>query len=189
MSNDRSDRAPGPDHREIYLIIAALVVGIALGPLVLGTIAPVTYDRLFVLDGQGMADLQQQQDKVRNIKQLLNTSGATYTALEEQLRQLDAEKNRFFLDASRRHLNRLGGLMTALVLAVVALMLIEAVTLFPRSALRRLATARYMLLAVWITLAGAQPMLLRGASSLFVIALVSVTIVAAVVPIATHTNK
>ena len=36
MSNDRSDRAPGPDHREIYLIIAALVVGIALGPLVLG---------------------------------------------------------------------------------------------------------------------------------------------------------
>ena len=38
----------GPDHRDLYLIVVGVLLGVLLGPGVLGRFAPNVYDRIFV---------------------------------------------------------------------------------------------------------------------------------------------
>lgn len=164
---------PVPNHRDLYLLIAGVVVGILVGPAILGRVASDTYQRLFV--GQA-PDLQAQVELIERLR----ATGVTETAVNEQLDKL----RRNTADAQREHLARLQGLTTAVVLVLAALMMVEPLVQ-PEAVQARagLATARYALIAVWLALILARPALLRHISLSFVVLLLIIALLAALLPL------
>ena len=168
MKSTRHESRPGADHRELYLIIVGLICGLLLGPQVLGRVSYCTYVRLFVAGSEGLAQLDELDRLATDYEQILND--ATPAAWQEKRDQINADRE----SVAARHLERLRALLSALVLAVVAVMLMEALPW----AFARLAAARYALLAVWIAITMAQPRLLRGTSALFVLLLIAMVLFA-----------
>lgn len=158
----------GANHCELYVIIVGLIGGLLLGPHVLGRASARTYTRVFVAGGEGLAELDKLDHLTMDYEQLFKDT--TPAAWQERRDQIRAERA-LIVD---RHLERLRALLSALVLAVVAVMVMEAL---PQT-LGRLTAARYALLAMWITITLAQPMLLRDTSALFVLMLITMALFA-----------
>ncbi len=193
---------PFPDLGGLYLLIAGIALGVLLGPAVLGRLAPSTYQDAFV----GGADIIQQladgQAKLQQQLTTLQDTGVTDAALPEQA--LQAQQQEVILlaqlqKAQQDHLASLTGWTTALMLAVIAVMMLESLLspdphtkgpLEVSPALGRLVTARYALCALWITIMLAQPQLLAQLPILFAGLLIIVSLATALVPLGpkSHTN-
>jgi preprotein translocase subunit SecF len=179
----------------MYLLVAGIVLGVLMGPAVLGRLAPTIYRDAFV----GGADLTQQiAEKIADAEQQIRTLqdiGTTPAAIVEQsnLRDLQLVKLRAQREqAQRDHLAKLIGLTTALMLAVIAIMMLEALvspetkagrpTTVP-PALGRLVAARYALTAMWLAVVIAQPALLARLPVAFAGLLIVVAVAVALVPL------
>ncbi len=186
---------PFPDLGGLYLLVAGLLLGVLLGPAVLGRAAPSLYQQVFVGGGEVLQQIQDEQEKTRQQIEALEGSDVTEVAITEQLagreQQLVLLKAQYEKARGER-LGELTGWTSALMLAVIAIMLIESLlspdvsegkTLQVPTALGRLITARYALAALWITIAMAQPALLKQLPILFLALLVIVALAAALVPL------
>ncbi len=183
----------GADYRDLYLIVAGIVLGILLGPGVLGRIRPGLYGRLFVGPSTDLvvAKFSRHLAETNQARQNLIASGATTApALEEfdqrQQREVAGFQKQFdeIAAAQQAHAARLGGWALALVLATMAVMVIESVVDEQAARARgRLATARYALMALWVALLIAQPALLKIVPPVLLIGLIVVAVAAALVPL------
>ncbi len=184
------------------MIVAGVLLGLILSPAVLGNLAPSTYNRLFVggenVRQQIMSYQQtQQQDIQKKIKDI-QSSDASKAAIAELRQRLlagsgDAAKLKFQLATARaEHFAMLIGRMNALVMALLAIMVLEVVVspeakagravIVPR-AVNRLITIRYALLALWIALGIARPALLARTPFIFVVLLIGVALLVAFIPL------
>jgi hypothetical protein len=162
----RSLRDIVPGHFELYCIIAGVFLGILLGPAVLGRFAPSFYDKVIInrIDaGQSLAEFE--ADTIRMRETLMLSQGSP-AAVDELMQARKQGREQLMMDDQLRHVRaQLSGLSraVALVLAVVAIMVIESV-IDPswRLVRARLIAARYVLLGFWIALTMAQPVFLVG---------------------------
>jgi hypothetical protein len=190
--------AGGPDHRDLYLIVAGVVLGIILSQAVLNRFWPEAYRRVFVGPSPSSQQLIDEflriNEEERQQRQNLAETGASAAATQEFDRGQHRRTSEIWARvqqakaAEQEHAARLGGWSLALILAVLAVMVIETV-LDPR-ALRpraRLATARYALMALWIALLIAQPKVLFTIPFLLLGALVVVALAMALVPLGRRT--
>jgi hypothetical protein len=180
----------GPDHRDLYLLILGIVVGMILGPWVLGKFADGNYYRQWFRGYGGPADaeLQQFDDAATDKLKRLADTGVTQTAIDET--QLDIQKNRqglinaFNLERAQR-MTRLDHVMTGLLAAVLFFMVIESL-IDPTPGRRaasvrnRLATGRYALMGIWLALVIARA---ETVPVVFTLVLVVVGLVAALMPL------
>jgi hypothetical protein len=241
---DSTDFSPGPDHRDLYLLVIGIVLGILIGPRVLGSFSPATYDKWFVgtaeLQNELTGAMRQVTDKLNAFNEQtaerqakLRASGASPEAMLELNRALRTElkaivleerviKARYLggpvprsadelplpnqpagtdelmvdgkiLKAERAHLDWLAARLTAIILATAVMMVLETLidprprvidgaAFWPR--LRNgLATARYALMAVWVALALARPLVLLRVPGVFFLLLVLVAVAVAAVPL------
>ena len=186
---------PFPDQRDIYLLAVGLIVGVLLGPLLLGQVAPRLYEAWFVGGAEIRAEIEQRQHEHDEAMQLLQATGVTDVAVSEAQAQFDRElapRRAQLQQAVDDHRRWLAGRLNALVIAVLALMVLEAVV-SPRPqgggkaiinpALARLITGRYALLALWLAVVVAQPRVLLEVAWVFVLLLLAVALAAAFVPL------
>lgn len=186
---------PFADHRDLYLLVAGLVLGVLLGPAVLGQAAPGVYERMFVGMGEATADLREAEAAHASALRDLQETGVSDAALAE--RAVGFEQQRMLLQARAEqeqvtHLGRLTGRMLALVFAVVGVMVIEALVspqpngggrqVVP-TAVSRLVTIRYALAALWLMVVVAQPAMLGQLPVVFAALVVLVALGAAFVPL------
>ena len=185
---------PFPDLRDLYLIIAGIVVGILLSGAVLGNIAPNLHQRLFVGGMQVQKNLEELREDKREQIEALKETDVSPVAVKEKLAAFDARDSQLLrqLKQDRQaHQRWLMDRMTALVLAILAVMVLEAVVSPPLqrgavsvpSAVSRLVTVRYALIAVWVAMAVAQPAILRGVPMLFTALVIAIALAVAFIPL------
>lgn len=182
--------ASAPDHRDVYLLALGLLMGVLLGPAVLGRVSATSYERMFLGGHELTVAIEKFEKEVPGRIASLAGTGVTGVAVEElqgrmQEERLQLEGRRTL--ARHEHALWLAGRTNALLLAVAALMVLEGV-LDPaagamwRRLRQRAASARYALLAIWLALLLAQPEILRQTPPAFVILLLVVAVAAMLVP-------
>lgn len=190
-----------PDHRDMYLLILGLVVGLALSPWIMGRfLNDVQFDHWYHGGGQALQAYTEFEKehalKVRaqedELLDRLIASGATQDAVEEKRQELQrtaiAERKPFTDDlklARQAHEQWYRGFLFSLVVAATGLMFLEPLFDLPgplASVRRRLVTARYAVFAVWIGFALAKPHMVQDVGWVFVILIVIVAIAAAILP-------
>lgn len=179
----------------MYLLVAGIFLGVLMGPAVLGRLSPSIYENTFVGGAELTEQIAQSQAQSRLNIQSLEQAGVTDAAIPEQL---VLGQNRLVVlqaqlqQAQQQRLTELTGWTTAMMLAVVALMMLEALVSPDTSidrptqvapALGRLITARYALTALWLAVMIAQPKLLAQLPIVFTGLLIVVALVAALVPL------
>ena len=172
-----------PNHRDLYVLAIGLVLGILLGPAVLGKYAPATYEHYFgdVADAKvqwAKYDLSQEQ-----VLQRLAEAQATSVALDE-FKAAHAPQRLPLIEHYHQARHNQGRLIATL-LGVVIIMVLETLP-DPRAIRTRshLATARYALMAVTLALVLAQPQLLVGISVVYLVLLLAAALTLALVPLA-----
>jgi len=187
--------SPFPDVGGLYLIVAGILLGVLLGPAILGRVAPQTYQDVFVGGAAVMRQIDDEQAGLDGRLEALEATGVTEAALHEQLMRHEQETvvlQAKLQQAQRGRLDELTGWAQALMLAVIAVMVIESL-LGPdikaggaarvHPALGRLITARYALSALWVALLLARPELLKQLPIVFVVLLIAVALATALVPL------
>ncbi len=188
---DNPTSTTAPCHRDIYVLVVGLLVGVVLGPGVLGQVWPWAYDQLFVGSGPARSELVTYEKTNHDILKRMEQSGATAEAVTEKRTMI--ESGRVPLEAQillsqKQHRDWLRGRSAALVLAVLVLMVIEAMLGSMQGAAlqrlrHRLTTARYALMAVWVMVLLAEPSGLGDASLVtFIALLVLVSLIFAYLP-------
>lgn len=187
--------SPFPDPRDIYLLVAGVVLGVLLSPAVLGNLGPDSYNRLFVGGQQVQAQIAELTREHQRTIAELEAVGVTDVAIDEQQRQFEHELGALqavLREAHRDHLHWLAGRGSALILVLGLVMVLEVLAsphpapgkrvAVPR-ALSRLIAIRYALLALWIALAIAQPAVLGELPIVFIVLLIAIALLAAFVPL------
>jgi preprotein translocase subunit SecF len=187
--------SPFPDLGGLYLLVAGIVLGVLLGPAVLGRLAPSTYEDAFVGGRQFTQQIDEKAAAAEEQVRALDGTGATPVAITEQLNQQDfqlIELRAKKQQAQQDQLASLTGWTTSLMLAVIAMMMLESL-LSPDTrstgsfeispSLGRLVTARYALCALWIAIMLAQPKLLSQLPIVFAGLLIVVSLAVALVPL------
>jgi hypothetical protein len=173
-----------PNHRDLYVLIAGLLLGVLLSPGVLGRIAPQTWERFFLDPVTAQQDLirfvEQSEANRAQVRHQLREIGVTDVAMiefDEQDRRQRAQLEQRIQRAWFNH-----GRMIALIFALGIIMVLECIATAPATA-ARLASVRYAMLALWLALLLAQPAMARFVSMLFVALLVVVALAASFVPL------
>jgi hypothetical protein len=186
---------PFAETRDLYLLVAGIVLGILLGPAVFGRLAPQTYESLMIGVGPAARQVAEEDAAIERELELLRATDVTGVALEEhratRVEQTLPLRLQAMEERSRRERTVLGWL-TGIIVAVVVVMAIESlaspaprpgrpVTLSPN--VGRLKTVRYALMATWLALALAQPGLLRQLPLVFTGLLILAALVAGLIPL------
>ena len=190
-----------PDHRDMYILILGLVVGLALSPWIMGRfMGEVAYNHWYYGGGQAVDDYQaflktqgtELKTKDEELLDRLVATGVTKEAVDEMRESLFAqaeEARKPFTEAialnRQAHEQWVRGMMVALILLVVAMMFAEPLFEMtgPLAAVRRrLVTGRYAALAVWIAFALAKPHAIQGIPWIFVLLALVVVLAATVGP-------
>ncbi len=186
--------SPFPSLGGLYMIVAGIVLGVLLSQAVLGRFAPSIYEDAFVGGAEQREMLDANQATLKQQAQTLEEIGVTDAAIPEHLLQIKQQEIAWQV-AKEQHLTTLAGWTTSLMLAVIAVMIIESLMspdtsdttgsgrLIVSPALGRLITARYALCAVWIAITIAQPRLVEHLPIVFAGLLVVVAVAAALVPL------
>jgi len=188
---------------DIYIIAIGVLVGILLGPGVLGRLAPSVYATIFIGDQAVAEKIEQARETHRQqvIEDLerLELTEVSPEAVEEYQARADAELQAELaqlgaeaMAARQVRADRLDGLRRALILTLVLVMLLESV--HATSARRRatprdgerltgIVAARYVLIAGWLTLFLAQPRMLSTTPWGLWVILAGISLLAALVPL------
>ena len=191
---------PLPTLRDVYVLCAGLILGIVIGPAVLGKLAPATYAQ-FSGAGPAYTQLQQHHVETGTLLAALQSTGVSDTALIEKRNQR-AEEAATMQQVVGSLMDRTALLrLTAVGVGLFVIMLLEAllsplptnptdadqtVAIPPR--LARLITVRYGLLAIGVALVFARPSLLKELPWLFAAALLAVALLAGLVPLASKAS-
>lgn len=168
-----------PDHREIYLIIGGVIIGILLSPAVLGRISPATHGRWFPAIEKAQQRVTAERLNAKAAKTLTELGGAEAFAAISKKQLTVSDEALDQLKRARAHRGRL----IALILTLMAVMIVEVIAQSAGPLTRlRLARARYVLAAVFAALLLAQPAVLLGLSPMFLLLLLGVTLLAAWTP-------
>ena len=196
----------GPNHRDLWLLVVGLLLGILAGPAVFGRWAPDQYEHFFANDLkaqriEAMADLREisklnaVQSNRQEVARALAETGVTPEAIDEAADAVNADiaklQQPIIDDLRQRQVNleagasaNLGRLLT-LVLLLLGAALLE--TLWAPEAItirRRLITVRFALLALLLAYVAAQPAwLIEVVDPVFTGALIVAVVVVAIVPI------
>ncbi len=182
-----------PRVAHLYLLAAGVLLGVVLGPAVLGRIAPDAHVALF--RGSALAEALAAYETDTAAVDALRASGVSGVALDEELdrRTLTARLLRGELDRTmdRRALTLLAAVGVALVIVAGVeawLSMAPVPPTTPKPAPTppphaRLATARYALLALGLALAVARPTLLRDLPWLLALLLAALALAASLVPL------
>lgn len=177
----------GPDHRDLYLIVVGIVLGVLLGPAVMGRVSPATYNKLFRGGVSEQLAIQKYDSEQEKLRERLSNSGATEGVALEEFNARPRDERIVLLanlqKAQQAHRSGMMGRNVAIILALLALMLVETLVDPSQLAIRgRLATARYALLAIWLALMLAAPSQFLAVPRTFLAGLVIMALVAALVP-------
>jgi len=166
-------RLVGPNWLDLGLLLVGIIAGVVLGPVVLGNVAPGYYIAWF----QGGADEVVALREFDEQRAALRADYPTDTALD--VFDAQTRRDRRPLEAAvalaqSRYQQRYLGRMHGLLVAVVGLMLLEVLLVqradnmvdAVRNA-RRIATARYAVMAVWLAMLLAVPSRVRDLPTLF----------------------
>jgi|GEM_PF-3368140 len=202
-----------PDHRDMYLLIAGLILGLILSPWIMGRFMDdVSYQRWYMGGGEAVTAYNEfmkthvidTRAKDNELLDRLKSTGVTKEAVDEMRAKLQDEARaqwQPYYDAAaverEAHAAWQRGFMVSLVAAMIVLMLMEPVFELAGSMAtvrRRLVTGRYGLIAVWIVYALAKPHALTGIPWAFAMLAVLVIVVATLLPllvkrIATEANQ
>ncbi len=201
-----------PNHRDMYILLAGLIVGFLLSPWCAGRfMEPKAFEQFYYGSGeqwQALEDFkaEQQESRAEKIRELLERHQAVDAtddaykvdamALEMQLNEQFAEQRipyRAEIEAARHdHGEWIHGASFAIVLAIAVLMFLEPMfePLGSLAAVRNgMATGRYALAAAWLAAFIAQPHMRLGVSVLFMLLLVLAALVGAVGPWLMLKNK
>jgi hypothetical protein len=129
-----------------------VIVGLLLGPAVLGRLAPDTYHRCFPSFEQTQEALIRGEQRNYALR-ILMQGGVDVPEAESIEPPADLDELRAQRDRAVRHRGRLA----ALIVALCAVMTIEVLAAERPVVHRRLTRARYVLVAAWIALLLAQP--------------------------------
>jgi hypothetical protein len=197
---------PFPDYRDLYLLVAGVLIGVVLSPAVMGQFVPNWSAQLFGgTDYEQQADdLQSELDKLskkwQKELQTLADSGVSQAAVQQQRKQykqqrqaIQQRRQQLFHAAELARDQRAGRMLVAIMLTLGLVMVIEAFvapqpdqtttrTAVPK-ALGRLKTVRYALLAIFAALLLARPSLLVSATFIFTALLAAVALVVGLVPL------
>jgi len=169
-------------HRNLYILVAGVFLGMLAGPGVFGRIAPDAYQQWFPDWRHAQARLLAFEREQGGIMQRLADTGVSETALLEYDQVETAADRRELLDELARGRARLG-MLHALVAAVVAIVVLEALTQPGAAIHQKLATGRYAILAGWIALVLAQPHILAEVPMAFTGMLVLFVLIASLTPL------
>lgn len=135
----------------VYVLLAGLVAGLLLGPMVLGQFKPRTYQHWF----PNPTLLKAKRDEIRQSRKILEQTDVTFVALEEFDQQRQPEMDA--IEAGLSQSRHMQGIMHALLLAM--LMSLAAMNLTDRHSrlFARLHLGAHVLLACWLCLFVAQP--------------------------------
>lgn len=171
----------GPAHYELYLLALGLIAGILMGPAVFGRLAPRAYQSLFPSVAHARQRLIQLDASLTETRQRLTDIGVTDTAFIEV--ELGLLPQREALQAELIRTQRSSGRLITLLAALGVVMVVEVVIAsHRRTQRRRLVRARYVLAAVVLALALAQPESLKLLSLPFLMLLTIVILIAAWAP-------
>jgi len=182
----------GPGWLDLALLIVGIVAGVLLGPIVLGKAAPDNYQAWFVggADEQVIIDNYLEEREAEKQRLLKTGSDSVLDVFEPeteaQLRIYEGKRALAQLEHESVYRSR----MTAILLAVVGLMLLEVFMVTGASnmvdAVRfsgKVATARYALVAVWLAMLLAVPSQLRELPIVFTILILVVAAAVAFAPL------
>ena len=169
------------------MLIAGIVLGVVLGPAVLGRISPPAYTALFGGRAHAQNIATREEQMRRQLKSLVET-GATVEAQTNHQEALNLLRKAL----KQKQDHRAAGLATALVLALIATMVIECLvspqlraagSAVVSPAIGRLSTIRYALVALWITVVLARPTMLQQVPLLFAALVILVALSVGLVPL------
>jgi len=181
-----------PSRADLYILIAGLLLGLLLGPAVLGRATPQLYDRVFER-GAFDRELADHDAETARLESNLLAGGVSSTGVEETLEGRATARQQILAQARWREAERVIGLTSGLVLALLAVMVIEAVVARdpadpeasePPAWAARLPTVRYGLIALWLMLVLAQPLMLGTAAVQTAAAALVIGLLVGLVPLA-----
>lgn len=186
---------PFPDHRDLYVLIAGVVLGVLFSGAVLGNLAPNVYRQIFEGVGQEQVEEAQEahaelQSEVMRLIQS-NVSAEEIPRHLEQARLDDENPINIIRSSVEQRTAQFAGVLAALVLGVVLVMAIETqVTPLPQNSRQeikpivgRLKNIRYALIAVALTIILAHPTLMKSIPWLFLIIMLAVGLALGLVPL------
>jgi len=170
-ANPLETPAAGPAARHLWMLVLAVVIGGLLGPAVLGQLAPGLYEQWFLGGSRERAALEawerSGESRLRRLGATGTDSEGAQAALERMLasgRELEVALVLARLEQRHRHLAH----MNALVLALLAIMVFEAMTGRAGDRLSEaLVTLRYALVGAWIVWLLIRPDVLEHLSFAF----------------------
>lgn len=177
-----------PNHRNLYMLAVGLLIGVLLGPAVLGKYAPQVYEAWFVDVPTAVQKLTTYDVDQSQLIQRLAQTQATGVALEE-FKATHAPERRPYLDQLQRAYHNQGRFI-ATIFGVMVLMVLEALP-DPKSTRLRghLATARYALMSLALALLLAQPQWLQGISISYLVLIGLVALGLALVPLSRPASR
>jgi hypothetical protein len=189
---------PFPDYRDLYVLVAGVLVGIVLSPAVLGQFAPAGWYSQFFGGQQIQQQVETLDQQYRQNQQALADSGVSKAAVEEARRDYQQKREQLIgaLDAVRDQ--RAARMLVAIMLTLGLVMVVEPFlspqpdqtrerAAVPR-ALGRLKTVRYALVAIFAALLLARPGLLASSTLAFSALLVLVALGVGLVPLGKRTS-
>ncbi|MDP6153237.1 MAG: hypothetical protein QF785_07665 [Phycisphaeraceae bacterium] len=175
-----------PARRDLYVLMAGVVIGVVAGPVHV-RVAPGSYDRLLRGGGVERSELKRIDGELDAWRKRIEATGATDSALDPRefhdMQRRD-ELAKALSTAERGQRRQLDALSLAILLVLVLVMMLETL-LRPEQqhARERFTAIRYALVAAWIALTLARPSMLRDLNVAFLTLLVVVTALAAWVPL------
>lgn len=186
---------PFPDHRDLYVLIVGLVLGVLCSGAVLGNLAPSVYRQIFEGVNQeqieeGMEAHAQLQADVMNLLQ----TDVSSVEIERHLREARQDESNpitIIQESVEARAAQFAGLLAALVLGIILIMAIETqVTPLPQDqrqeikpAVGRLKNIRYVFTAIALALIIAHPTLMKSIPWLFLVAVIVVALVVGLIPL------
>jgi len=175
-----------PDHRDLYLLVLGLLVGLLLSEWCLGRLSFETYERMFVGGQEARinkdmakatlkkkmqkleSDLEQRKQRIIELKsesvmdQFIEQANTERIALAEKHR---SEVDRYRLEQEhlvREHATWYQRLLTGLIMVIAVMMILETLldpdhSDFTTMLQGRFSTVRYAVMAGWLALFLAQP--------------------------------
>jgi len=162
-----SGDASSPSAMHIYILVAGLLIGVLLGPGVLGRIAPDLYGQWFLGGADVRAEFvearQAYLDSIDEFEAVQEEVGASVEALREKVTRVTTEFRNQTVPVYRAreqaaiaaHEQRIFTMLSILVGLVAVIMVLEAVA--GAGGRSMLVLARYGLIALWIAVVLAAP--------------------------------
>ncbi len=183
---------PFPSWRDLYLVIAGVLLGLLMGPAVLGRVAPGAYDAMWTgPTARNLARTLQESDAaVSQELERMRGTGVTEAAIEEHRTERRRDLAPLHRAVEQARDQRAAGLSLAVWLVLALVMVAETLqspqprsdrAVAVRPAAGRLITIRYALLALWLAILLARPTLFEPLRQPGMVVLIVLMIVVALV--------